>query len=263
MTVKQSFITVSWLACLLLSLNTMKLYAQDQPLLLKEFINNQLVREYIYNPQGLLVEEKSKSIYTKYTYDDQGLLIKKEVYIDPGLYSSSSELVRSFQMREKWASPEIFDVSQSTSYRYDQTGKLKRASNHLGTTTYTYDGNQITMATHRHEGEISNQIEFRYDKRGNLIRRTLYHGVKAKGVDPMQQTRFKYDKKANPFQWRCASPEPGIYTNPNNVTMIQSTLFMEANGNETQTNTISYSYEYNDQGYPTVKNQHTSYIYDE
>jgi hypothetical protein len=232
------------------------------PLITKEIFSDDLFNEFSYNEQNLLTERKSKWFYTLYHYDSNNRVTSYDLYEDPGIYSSNWETAEAAMNRTEWVNAENTEISGKASYSYknqipESITILRIPGGAQNKSAFLYDDKgRIGQQVLYYEGEASGKIVYAYDARGNVIKEELFAN------DEVFVTRlFEYDDRHNPFKVFRHLLIPGINTNENNI--IRATQILENNtdpGIETVHVTES-SYEYNDQGYPILKNGYIRYEY--
>ncbi len=221
------------------------------------------VYEFSYNNVNLISEEKSKLRYVKYNYNEKGELTSVDYYNDPALFSSSLEVIEASRKREEWTNPDNTEKSFSTFYEYNASGQLIKSTNYLGYVIYGYDkNNRIGRQTYYHDDIISNYIDFKYDKKGNLIKRNTFQVSEAGGTQLTNKTQFEFDNKHNPYKALNNLMIPGKYTNPNNIVKTTSSNYYLIENMEDDINTIEASFEYNKYGYPITVDGKIKYIYE-
>ena len=106
-------------------------------------------------------------------------------------------------------------------------------------------------------------MDYKYDGRGNLIKRILYQVSKSGKKELIQKTIFKFDNNYNPYKAMNNLMVPGKYTNHNNVIKETTSNYYLIDNMEDDINTIELSYEYNKYDYPiAVKGKKNRYIYE-
>lgn len=237
----------------------------DKPLLSKEIFSDELFNEYIWNDQNLLSESKSKYFYTSYSYNSENQVISYDMYEDSRIYSSSSFVLEEAMKRDEWVSPENTEISGRGFYSYKQ-GKLAKIevqrflNDSKNSSEYEFDNNgRIGKQTFIYEEKPSGYIEYQYDISGNLIQKKYFYLVNGQAV-LSASTAYEFDTKKNPFKAFQRLLVPGRYTNENNI--VKETLTLEeAVPGVDQIQITESSYEYNELGYPVLKDNMIRYEY--
>lgn len=222
-----------------------------------------IVYEFLYNNANLISEEKSKQRYTKYNYNEKDELISIDYYDDPAIFSSSMEVIEASRKREEWTSPDNTEKSYSTNYEYNTSGQLIKSTNYPGYIIFDYDrNNRISRQTYFHDDIISNYVEFKYDKKGNLIKRNTFQVSETGRIQLTNKTLFEFDNKHNPFKALNNLMLPGKYSNPNNIVKTISANYYLIENMEDDINTIITSFEYNQYSYPVTVDGKFEYVYE-
>lgn len=239
----------------------------DIPLISKVLINGELYYEYSYNDVNLIAEGKSKFHYTKHTYDDRNLLTESEFYVDPAMFSSSSQVLEEAMNRKEWVNPDNTTKSLIKFFEYNSKEELIKVTftrplvSNSEYSEYEYDDGRICRLTMYWKNEISGHIDFVYDEKGNLIKESKYH-VSWEGTDELWTTKeYEFDNMRNPYQAFSRLMAPGKFTNPNNVTKETYTIHFEVDPWTEKVQITQNSYNYNNWGYPVRVNGETEYIY--
>ena len=237
-------------------------------LLSRVLISGQPYQEYTYTNSGLICEEKSWGTYTKYTYNPENQLERQDYYIDPALYSSSSQVIAEAQKRKEWANPKNVPKSVTNTYMYPKTGQfierlIDRAN---GTKDYAkYELNEKGMVfkdIFYDEDKPSGYIDYLYDELGNLIREKHYF-ISADGKTKLSnETEYEFDNQKNPYFPFNKLIWPGRNTNRNNITKATYTLYGETPSVVEWLDITTHTYEYNDLGYPVKVDSETVYEYE-
>lgn len=237
-------------------------------LLARVLISGKPYQEYTYTSSGLIYEEKSWGTYTKYTYNSSNQLVKQDFYIDPALYSSSTYVIAEAQKRKEWANPQNVSKSVTNTYSYPKTGQyieryVDRAN---GTQDYAkYELNEkglVSKDIFYNEGKPAGYVEYLYDERGNLIQEKKYF-ISDDGKSKLRtETEYEFDNQKNPYSPFNRLIWPGQNTNPNNITKATYTLYGETTSVVEWLNITTYTYEYNELGYPVKVNGETVYEYE-
>lgn len=220
-----------------------------------------LTNEYTYNTDSQILEVKSKLQYTRHTYD-QGKLISTAYYVDPGMFSSSWDIVQQAHQRTEWVNASNTELSDTKTYAYAADGRLKKVSTRLGEIAVQYDGSgRISRELFYHEAELNGYIQYAYDERGNVLSR-VHFIVQASGEEVLQTTtEYQVDRQHNPYHAFRTLMMSGINTNPNNITRETYTIHFEVPGVSENVSITTNSYQYDDQGYPILKNESVRYVY--
>lgn len=236
-------------------------------LLSKILISGTPYQEFTYTDAGLIYEEKSWGTYTKYSYNHENQLIKQEYYIDPSLYSSSTQVIAEAQKRKEWANPKNVPRSVTNTYTYPSNGQVidRYIDRQNGTGDYTkYELNnkgQVSKEIFYFEEKLSGYIENEYDERGNLTKR-IHYFVSGDGKALLSnQTEYEYDNQKNPYFPFKKLIYPGRNTNRNNIVREIYTLYGDLPKGIEPVQIHTHSYEYNELGYPVKVDGETSYEY--
>lgn len=237
----------------------------DMPLLTKEIFSDELFNEYTWNDRNLLIEAKSKYFYTSYSYNSENQVISYDMYEDSRIYSSDWTTAEAAMHRTEWVSPENTEISGRGFYSYKQ-GKLAKIevqrflNDSKNSSEYELDNNgRIGKQTFIYEEKPSGYIEYQYDNSGNLILKKHFYLVNGQAV-LSASTAYEFDTKKNPFKAFQRLLIPGKYTNENNI--VKETLTLdEAVPGVDQIQVTESSYEYNELGYPVLKDNMIRYEY--
>lgn len=241
----------------------------DVPLLTKVLIDGESSNEYTYTNADLVSEEKSKFFYTRHTYDSKGLVTKSEYYIDPGIFSSSYEVLQQSLKRKEWVNSYNTQKSLTKTYEYTDNGQLYRIKfirpsvDNSEYSLFTWEGDRITRQTMYWQNAISGYIDYVYDDRGNLGQETKYRVPASTGIAELETTTgYEYDSMGNPFRSFRGLMIPGKHTNLNNITKQTYTIHFEVDQSVQKVTFTEYSYEYNPDGYPVRVNGEAEYRYE-
>lgn len=225
-------------------------------LLSRMLISGKPYQEYTYTNSGLIYEEKSWGTYTKYTYNSDNLLERQDYYIDPALYSSSTQVIAEAQKRKEWANPNNVPKSVTNTYSYPKTGQFieRYVDRANGTQDYgKYELNEIGLVSKHifyNEGKPAGYVDYLYDELGNLIREKHYF-ISADGKTNLSnETEYEFDNQKNPYFPFNKLIFPGRNTNRNNITKETYTLYGETTSEIEWLNITTHTYEYNELGYP-------------
>lgn len=215
--------------------------------------DSETIAQYSYRNNGSLKSSKEYSVYYfedayeefEYTFNDEGQLIEKEGFV-PGNLVMSNIIGAS-------------DKKETASFSYFQNGKIKETISTINvlteldanldyttTTTYTYDSNivneTITMTTEY--DTIISYNEYIFNDDGNISEIKHYNGTKILyGYE-----KFTYDNMKKPYSF-TDTPQ-----SKNNVLTKDYYSCRYSDGEITSDEIITsytYSYEYNESGYPT------------
>jgi len=239
----------------------------DIPLISKVLVDGDLYYEYTYNEANLISEEKSKFFYTSHIYGTDNRLLKSDYYVDPGIFSSSMEVLQATLDRKEWVNPDNTEKSLTTSFEYDSKGKLIRktytrpSAAHSEFSEFTWENDKITKVKMYRMDELSGYVDYEYDDKGNLTKQDKY--MLGQGGSPVLWacTEYEYDDMNNPYQSFKRLITPGKYTNRNNIIKEQYTVYTEDDPEPDNISIVEYLYEYNEQGYPVRVNGDVEYVY--
>ncbi len=244
--------------------------------LYEDYQSNTLIRQIIageedmqvltYYNTGLIFEHVQRFSYRKFLYNKQNQLTKIEIALSFNPLSCAIIPGATF---EDGDDPRKAEIGQYMEFEYSDNGKIKSRKHY-----YIIDDNQQPMNYNQYEYNsgkvvkinvfnIQNQLTqyytYLYDDTGNILKEEYY--FIQDGADAKLQRRilYEYDNKHNPFIVFAVEGTPGINTNKNNITR-QTTI--NYYGEEEESYTDEYSYEYNDLGYPVMVNN-LEYIYGE
>lgn len=229
--------------------------------LVKVDFGNDNVIQYSYNSSGYLEIENSKDFYRKYNYNEQQQLRSIEVYEDKTKLSSNSEIAQRSKTRTEWIHPSNTAKSYTTTFEYNEMGKLMQSMDYFGIKKYQYNSkNQIQSVSFYYNETMKNYIEFEYDKRGNITKETNYQVFENGEKTLFKEYTNEFDKHPNPYSSFHIHVIPGKFSNPNNIT--KSTYKVIVINDEFETGSKNATYEYNDAGYPVVKNGSITFYYE-
>ena len=236
-------------------------------LLSRVLISGEPYQEYTYTNSGLIYEEKSWGTYTKYTYNYDDQLIKQDYYIDPALYSSSTQVIAEAQKRKEWANPKNVPKSVTNTYSYSKTGQfieryVDRANGTKDNVKYELnEKGQVSKNIFYNEGKPAGYVDYLYDELGNLIREKHYF-ISTDGKTKLSnETEYEFDDKKNPYFPFNKLVWPGRNTNLNNITKETYTLYGEIPVGIERVQITTHTHEYNESGYPIKVDGETVYEY--
>lgn len=233
---------------------------QGIPLLNKVYYQDELVQEYVYNEDNLVIESKNKWSYRSYSYGSDHKLISYDLYDDLGMASSNWETAQQSMNRTEWVTPENTEINGRANYFYTRNKLSKIEVTRLpggakSSTTYEYDDKgRISKKIYYYENTQSSFTEFHYDAYGNLvteIKKEIIDGVPVM----MVSTEYEFDDKNNPYIAFKRLLQPGVNTNKNNILRSVQTLHFDAPMAQKIMETVN-TYEYNSEGYPVKKNNY-------
>lgn len=238
-------------------------------LLLKQIkYSDELSYEFEYNAANLLAARKSKFFYVRYSYNSSNLLLNMDTYEDQRIFSSLWETVQEAHNRKEWVNPSNTERSWHTYFEFDDYGyaikqvKTRVTDEHGFIATYHYsENNRIGEIKYYYQDKLSNIHAYEYDNNGNLTKHTHYY-VDDNGEKKLATTReFEFDNYHNPYYAFRKLINPGLNTNPNNVIKEKYTIHFEVDEMVEEIQEFEYFYEYNEQGYPILKDGYIEYIY--
>jgi len=228
------------------------------PLLRQIFIDSVQFSEFTYSNENRISEEKTKYLYMKYIYNDKNQIISSITYEDPSIVSSDSHILEAGKLRKEWINPESPTNGKQKAFEYNIQGQLMKMYELSGYCTYIYDSkNRICSQVFYQDEKVNRRIEYKYDKRGNLIKMCNYKIDEYGKLFLITSNEYEFDNKINPFKSFGIMMMPGKYTNCNNITQEVYTLYIMDN----QKQIIKNYYEYNEMGYPVSVNKNMKYIY--
>ena len=261
---KTPAILISILTLTLLSFSSAPIPKKEKssPLILHQLIiDSVLFSEFTYTPQHKISEDKSKCQYIKYNYNDKDQVVSKTTYMDLSIASCNAKVIVDFKNRKELTNPGTSNPNFRESYEYDKEGKMIKMNTQGGVYwTVKYNSkNRIIAWYYFQDGIVKMQADYKYDRRGNLIKMTNYNIDQSGNPYPQTIHEYKYDDKVNPYHFFGLIFDPfGKYTNVNNVILEKYTLIMDKPG----ISVTKYEYEYNDRGYPVSVDKHTQFIYE-
>ncbi len=216
-------------------------------------------RELKYDAEGRLAVDRSKYFYHSYTYSSGKRRITKKLYMDQGIYSSSSTIATQALNRKEWVDPGNTPLSVEVNYEFDSDNRLVRSEEVNGYSEYEYDTDgRIAVRKFYRDGKLSGTHRYSYDDEGNLTRRDQYSGLSVSS-----RTEYQYDKMKSPYYKLIPDRIPGENTNPNNIIHEKYTVYDYPNtGDESVLTDKALSYQYNSLGYPTKRNDGVRFVYE-
>lgn len=241
----------------------------DIPLIIKVLSNGESLVEYSYNNANLLTAEKNKFYYNKHSYNDKNLLIKTDLYYDKGLFSSDPNILAASLNRKEWVNPNNTEKGGVVTFEYNADGNLIRTNYYRIPETksefskFEYDkSGRIAKQSLYWDNQLSYYIDYLYNENGNLIKEIKYH-ISSTGLAELWTTNeYEFDSLQNPYRAFKRLMTPGIYTNKNNILKETYTLHFEVNDPLIEKVKITLnSYEYFENGYPSLVNGTIQYLY--
>ena len=225
--------------------------------------------EYVYNSLRLVREERSKYSYSNYNYNKQNLLETTDYYINQALLRPDNSLQESALNQQGLLNLVNTELGGTIRFEYNASGQLVKAVTirpSEGTTEYSeyrYDATgRIGREILYWANNVLGYIDFLYDDRGNVVSEALY-SISSSGIAELNTTtQYEFDNKQNPFRSIQRLLEPGINTNPNNITKEIYTIHQSKDVIKDIVQVTSISYVYNSQGFPVRKNGTVEYIYE-
>jgi len=234
---------------------------QGIPLISEEDYGTAGSWKYSYNQNNLPEVIRRKWSYQVFFYEKDNRLTGYDIYEDPGIYSSDWSKAQAAMNRKEWVSPLNTKKSLQTTFAYEE-GKILIAkttpyqinASHEIYTYIDYDLNdRIIKQTYE-----SGFTTFSYDNAGNLIKREQYYLVNGQYVLIVKHD-YEFDDNPNPFIVFNKIPQPGKYSNKNNI--IRETVTFYENGIAGDIQVNETSYEYNEKGYPISRDGLVTYRY--
>ena len=108
---------------------------------------------------------------------------------------------------------------------------------------------------------MKKHFDFKYDKKGNLIKRNTFQVSETGEAQLINKTQFEFDNKHNPYRAFHNLMIPGKYSNPNNIVKTTSANYYLVENMDDDVSTVNTSFEYNDHAYPVTVNGELEYIY--
>jgi hypothetical protein len=230
------------------------------------YIENEPYYLYTYNDSSLIVEESGKLDYTLHKYNTKNQIESSDYYWNSSILSTDIKTITTTLSQSSFVTSSSGSKGATIKYEYDQNNLLTKVTYTRATSTnseysqFTYDdNNRIESQILYWNGTETGHIDYFYDSRGNMIKEQLY-GMSSTGADELSTTVvYSFDNKRNPYKALKSLMIPGIYTNTNNITKEVYTVHLDGTD---KVQVISNSYEYNSNGYPTNKNNNTTFLYE-
>lgn len=233
-----------------------------------EVSNDKVISQYKYNDIGKIAETEGMYFYNKFFYNNDGILIKCETAADPSIHSSSLPIEKTDLM-----TAENSTISRRQIFKYNENGELSEIENYFKQdaefkirSKHSFEfvnGKIAKRKLHNEKGELTQFNVYEYDKNGNVKNEKYYSFLFSESTEPrlISENSFKYDNKKNPFIIFNELGTPGLYTNRNNVIVV-NTISHEENPGFEKNSTITTTYEYNKNNYPTkVVTENSEYEY--
>jgi hypothetical protein len=212
--------------------------------------------EFEYNTDGSLAAEKSKFFYHRFNRNLN--IISKEIYSDPRIGSSNSNILQEAWNRFEWVNPQNTELTGTLIFEFDINDRLVKSTEITGYSEYDYDSNdRIKIRRMYHEGKLSGTREYEYDIACNVLVDNHYYVLEDGSKVLSNTTQYEYDNMRNPFFNLKPDRFPVENTNPNNIISEKYTVFNYPNVGYD----IQYTYNYNSLGLPTERNDGQSYRY--
>jgi YD repeat-containing protein len=256
------FLTLMFVSC---RKETDSIFLTKGEKLVATYLGKEKIRELLYDAEGRLIADRSKYNYYAYAYHQDDRLVAKKLYIDQNIFSSSSALATQALNRTEWVSPQNTKLSGELTYTFDASQRLIRSGELIGTSTYEYDEEgRAKVRKVFLEGRLSGCYEYFYDKRGNLTQKDQYTFGNSSVKRLSSRTNYAYDEMKSPYFRLLPDGVPGDDTSPNNVIRQKYTVYdYPENGDVSVQSDISYSYNYNEKGYPSERNDGIRFQYGE
>ncbi len=260
------------LICIVISLSCQKeedfTIGNTESLLLSQIVIDQIPSfGYTYNTEKLINEEKSKFAYTVNHYNENNQLVSTDYYANLAVLSQNPQVFEAAMNQATWVNPTASNFSGTIKYEYNVNGQLVKAiyspaNASPQSSQFSYDENErINRQNLYWEDNQVGYIRYSYDFGGNLIEESLYNISTAGGDEISTTTRYKFDKKQNPFKLTSKLMIPGIYTNRNNIIKEIQTIHLTAEQGGDIVAVTENAYKYNVNGYPIGKNGNVEYVY--
>jgi len=248
---------------------------KEGDLVYEDFQGNTLIRQIgetedemqviTYYNTGYIFEHLQRFSYRKFIYNQKNQLIKIEIALSFNPLSCAIVPGASFTDGDD---PRKAKIGRYLEFEYSNEGKLKRRNFYFinddnpqltNYEEYEYNNDYIVkINVFNPQDQLTHYSTYSYDSNGNVSEVEFHY---MQDGDAKLQTRvlYEYDDKNNPFKVFAVEGTPGVNTNKNNITK-QTTMYYY--GEEEQSDTVEYTYEYNDLGYP-VKANNVEYTYGE
>ena len=205
-----------------------------------------------YNSQGKITAWETLFFYNSYSYDSEGRLSRSESAIDSAVFSAV------YVEKTALLTSENSTMNSYQTFSYSPDGTLAEIESYakqdgdfvvVSTNSFEYENERITRVNlHDEEGRIGQFSTYEYDDRGNVKKENYYAYQATATPTLMSESTFEYDDQRNPFSVFKALSNPGIFTNPNNVTKVYSVSHENAASSEGRS--MPTTYFYNQRGYP-------------
>lgn len=215
--------------------------------------------EYEYDSRGRLTVEKGKFHYHEYQYPVSSKTVSKKIYLDQGMFSSNLQISTRSMNRTEWVNPANTPLYGTQIFKYDKNNRLVRSSAlTTGHSEYEYDSEgRMSSRKIYHNNVLSGSREYQYDVSGNLIRDDQYSISEGGSKVLSSTTEYGYDQQKNPYRYQAPDVAPGPGTNLNNVIREKYVVSSHPDAGKD----VSYTYEYNSEGYPVSRNDGIRYVY--
>jgi hypothetical protein len=196
--------------------------------------------------------------YKKYSYDPLNRLIKVEEAL---LINPLSCFIPPTTDGGTYTDPRKATITRYYDLEYDDTGKLIKKSCYYLTgnffelvsyQTYQYENGYIEQIDkHNPSDELTEKNIYTRDENGNVILDEYYIKNNGEDFSLVLITACTFDDLENPYRVFNYEGTPGKYSNTNNILVCTRTNLYSGSA---YVNTDSFSYAYNDMGYPVEVN---------
>jgi hypothetical protein len=196
--------------------------------------------------------------YKKYSYDPLNRLIKVEEAL---LINPWSCFIPPTTDGGTYTDPRKATITRYYDLEYDGAGKLIKKSCYYLTgnffelvsyQTYQYENGYIEQIDkHNPSDELTEKNIYTCDKNGNVILDEYYIKNNGEDFSLVLITACTFDDLENPYRVFNHEGTPGKYSNTNNILVCTRTNLYSGSAYVT---TDSFSYAYNDMGYPVEVN---------
>jgi hypothetical protein len=231
------------------------------------FMDDQMYGQYVYNDSNLVSEESSKIDFTMHHYNTKNQLVSSDYYWNNAILSSDVTMIETTLSEGNMINAASGSKGAVIKYEYNGSGLLTKAtySRPAGGSeysTFSYDeNNRIEKQDLYWNNSETGYIEYSYDGKGNLIKEILYDLSAAGGAEIISTTQYVFDNKQNPFRSLKSTVQPGLHTNPNNITKEIYRVPQDNGQGAEKVQIIENNYDYNFNRYPVSKNGNIKYIY--